>query len=144
MKLVLVDSGENGYFARNKRALAIMESNIETCNKLLSYYIQWENINSRVSVHMTRSDFYQLDGLRQLLENNSTKQVFNVINSDFKKNLPTNLAYIPISEVKDLMTSLLRANTVGQLYKNIEHVLSKSNKAKNDKDGGHLINFIAY
>lgn len=144
MKLVLVDSGENGYFARNKRALAIMESNIETCNKLLSYYIQWENINSRVSVHMTRSDFYQLDGLRQLLENNSTKQVFNVINSDFKKNLPTNLAYIPISEVKDLMTSLLRANTVGQLYKNIESVLSKSNKAKNDKDGGHLINFIAY
>lgn len=144
MKLVLVDSGENGYFARNQRALAIMESNIETCNKLLSYYIQWENINSRVSVHMTRSDFYQLDGLRQLLENNSTKQVFNVINSDFKKNLPTNLAYIPISEVKDLMTSLLRANTVGQLYKNIESVLSKSNKAKNDKDGGHLINFIAY
>lgn len=144
MKLVLVDSGENGYFARNQRALAIMESNIETCNNLLSYYIQWEDINSRVSVHMTRSDFYQLDGLRQLLENNSTKQVFDVINSDFKKNLPTNLAYIPISEVKDLMTSLIRANTVGQLYKNIESVLSKSNKAKNDKDGGHLINFIAY
>lgn len=144
MKLVLVDSGENGYFARNQRALAIMESNIETCNKLLSYYIQWENINSRVSVHMTRSDFYQLDGLRQLLENNSTKKVFEVINSDFKKNLPTNLAYIPISEVKDLMSSLIRANTVGQLYKNIEHVLSKSNKAKHDKIGGHLINFIAY
>lgn len=144
MKLVLVDSGENGYFARNQRALAIMESNIETCNRLLSYYIQWENINSRVSVHMTRSDFYQLDGLRQLLENNSTKKVFEVINSDFKKNLPTNLAYIPISEVKDLMSSLIRANTVGQLYKNIEHVLSKSNKAKHDKIGGHLINFIAY
>ena len=144
MKLVLVDSGEDGYFARNQRALDIMDSNIETCNKLLSYYIQWENINTRVSVHMTRSDFYQLDGLRQLLENNSTKQVFNVINSDFKKNLPTNLAYIPISEVKDLMTSLIRANTVGQLYKNIESVLSKSNKAKNDKIGGHLINFIAY
>ena len=144
MRLVLVDSGENGYFARNKRALAVMESNIETCNKLLSYYIQWENINSRVSVHMTRSDYYQLDGLRQLLENNSTKQVFDVINSDFKKNLPKNLDYIPISEVKDLMTSLIRANTVAQLYKNIEGVLSKSNKAKNDKDGGHLINFIAY
>lgn len=144
MKLVLVDSGENGYFARNQRALAVMESNIETCNNLLSYYIQWENINTRVSVHMTRSDFYQLDGLRQLLENNRTKQVFDVINSDFKKNLPTNLAYIPISEVKDLMTSLIRANTVGQLYKNIESVLSKSNKAKHDKIGGHLINFIAY
>ena len=144
MKLVLVDSGEAGYFARNQRALDIMDSKIETCDKLLSYYIQWENINTRVSVHMTRSDFYQLDGLRQLLENNSTKQVFNVINSDFKKNLPTNLAYIPISEVKDLMTSLIRANTVGQLYKNIESVLSKSNKAKNDKIGGHLINFIAY
>ena len=144
MRLVLVDSGENGYFARNKRALAVMESNIETCNKLLSYYIQWDNINSRVSVHMTRSDYYQLDGLRQILENNSTKQVFNVINSDLKKNLPKNLDYIPISEVKDFMTSLIRANTVGQLYKNIEGVLSKSHKAKNDKDGGHLINFIAY
>ena len=144
MKLVLVDSEENGYFARNQRALAIMESNIETCNILLSNYIQWEDINTRVSVHKTRSDFYQLDGLRQLLENNSTKQVFDVINSDFKKNLPTNLADIPMSEVKDLMTSLIRANTVGQLNKNIVAVLSKSNKAKNDKDGGHLINFIAY
>lgn len=144
MKLVLVNAGENGYFARNNRALAVMDSNIETCNRLLSYYIQWENINSRVSVHMTRSDYYQLQGLTDLLSNNSTRQVFEVINSDFKKNLPTNLSYIPMSEVKDLMTSMIKATTVGQLYKNIQAVLSKSNKAQRDKIGGHLINFIAY
>ena len=97
-----------------------------------------------MSVHKTYNDYRNLAELSKLLNSNITREMFRTIQSDLNKNLPSNLAGIPMSEVKDLLESYLQSNTIYELIDNIERLLSKRKMAKNDKDGGHLINFIAY
>ena len=146
MRLVLIDDDIiDERFSREYRALYYMERTIEDCNNAISVLIDPIAPNKgRVSVHKTYDDFRNLTELSRLLNSNITREMFKTIQSDLNKNLPSNLAGIPMSEVKDLLESYLQSNTIYDLIENIEGLLSKRKLAKNDKDGGHLINFIAY
>lgn len=146
MRLVLIDDDiRDERFSREYRALYYMERTIDDCNNYISVLIDPIAPNKgRVSVHKTYDDYRNLIELSKLLHSNITREMFETIQSDLNKNLPSNLAGIPMSEVKDLMESYLQSNTIYELIGNIERLLSKRKMAKNDKDGGHLINFIAY
>lgn len=146
MRLVLIDDDiRDERFSREYRALYYMERTIEDCNNAISVLIDPIAPNKgRVSVHKTYDDFRNLTELSRLLNSNITREMFKTIQSDLNKNLPSNLAGIPMSEVKDLLESYLQSNTIYDLIENIEGLLRKRKLAKNDKDGGHLINFIAY
>lgn len=146
MRLVLIDDDiRDERFSREYRALYYMERTIDDCNNTISVLIDPIAPNKgRVSVHKTYNDYRNLAELSKLLNSNITREMFRTIQSDLNKNLPSNLAGIPMSEVKDLLESYLQSNTIYELIDNIERLLSKRKMAKNDKDGGHLINFIAY
>lgn len=146
MRLVLIDDDiRDERFSREYRALYYMERNIDDCNNAISVLIDPIAPNKgRVSVHKTYDDFRNLEELSKLLNSNITREMFKTIQSDLNKNLPSNLAGIPMSEVKDLLESYLKSNTIYELIDNIERLLRKRKLAKNDKEGGHLINFIAY
>lgn len=146
MRLVLIDDDiRDERFSREYRALYYMERNIDECNNAISVLIDpIAPNNGRVSVHKTYDDYRNLVELSKLLNSNITREMFKTIQSDLNKNLPSNLAGIPMSEVKDLLESYLHSNTIYELIDNIERLLRKRKLAKNDKDGGHLINFIAY
>lgn len=146
MRLVLIDDDiRDERFSREYRALYYMERTIDDCNNAIRVLIDPIAPNKgRVSVHKTYDDYRNLIELSKLLHSNITREMFETIQSDLNKNLPSNLAGIPMSEVKDLMESYLQSNTIYELIGNIERLLSKRKMAKNDKDGGHLINFIAY
>lgn len=146
MRLVLIDDDiRDERFSREYRALYYMERNIDDCNSAISVLIDPIAPNKgRVSVHKTYDDYRNLVELSKLLNSNITREMFKTIQSDLNKNLPSNLAGIPMSEVKDLLESYLQSNTIYELIDNIERLLRKRKLAKNDKDGGHLINFIAY
>ena len=146
MRLVLIDDDIiDERFSREYRALFYMERTIEDCNNAISVLIDPIAPNKgRVSVHKTYDDYRNLTELSRLLNSNITREMFKTIQSDLNKNLPSNLAGIPMSEVKDLLESYLQSNTIYDLIENVEGLLRKRKLAKNDKDGGHLINFIAY
>ena len=146
MRLVLIDDDiRDERFSREYRALYYMERTIEDCNNAISVLIDPIAPNKgRVSVHKTYDDYRNLTELSRLLNSNITREMFKTIQSDLNKNLPSNLAGIPMSEVKDLLESYLQSNTIYDLIENVEGLLRKRKLAKNDKDGGHLINFIAY
>lgn len=146
MRLVLIDDDiRDERFSREYRALYYMERTIDDCNNAISVLIDPIAPNKRrVSVHKTYNDYRNLAELSKLLNSNITREMFRTIQSDLNKNLPSNLAGIPMSEVKDLLESYLQSNTIYELIDNIERLLRKRKMAKNDKDGGHLINFIAY
>ena len=146
MRLVLIDDDIiDARFSREYRALYYMERTIEDCNSAIRVLIDpIAPNNGRVSVHKTYDDFRNLTELSRLLNSNITREMFKTIQSDLNKNLPSNLAGIPMSEVKDLLESYLQSNTIYDLIENVEGLLRKRKLAKNDKDGGHLINFIAY
>ena len=146
MRLVLIDDDiRDEKFSREYRALYYMERTIDDCNNAIRVLIDpITHDKGRVSVHKTYDDYRNLAELSRLLNSNITREMFRTIQSDLNKNLPSNLADIPISEVKDLLESYLQSNTIYELIDNIEVLLRKRKMAKNDKDGGHLINFIAY
>lgn len=146
MRLVLIDDDiRDERFSREYRALYYMERTIDDCNNAISVLIDPIAPNKgRVSVHKTYDDYRNLAELSRLLNSNITREMFKTIQSDLNKNLPSNLAGIPMSEVKDLLESYLQSTTIYELIDNIERLLRKRKMAKNDKDGGHLINFIAY
>ena len=146
MRLVLIDDDiRDERFSREYRALYYMERTIDDCNNAISVLIDPIAPNKgRVSVHKTYDDYRNLAELSKLLNSNITREMFKTIQSDLNKNLPSNLDGIPMSEVKDLLESYLHSNTIYELIDNIERLLRKRKLAKNDKDGGHLINFIGY
>lgn len=146
MRLVLIDDDiRDERFSREYRALYYMERTIDDCNNAINVLIDPIAPNKgRVSVHKTYDDYRNLAELSRLLNSNITREMFKTIQSDLNKNLPSNLADIPMSEVKDLMESYLQSTTIYELIDNIERLLRKRKMAKNDKDGGHLINFIGY
>lgn len=146
MRLVLIDDNiRDERFSREYRALYYMERNIDDCNNAISVLIDPIAPNKgRVSVHKTYDDYRNLSELSRLLNSNITREMFKTIQADLNKNLPSNLAGIPMSEVKDLLESYLQSTTIYELIDNIERLLRKRKLAKNDKEGGHLINFIAY
>lgn len=146
MRLVLIDDDiRDERFSREYRALYYMERMIDDCNNAISVLIDPITHNKRrVSVHKNYNDYRNLAELSNLLNSNITREMFRTIQSDLKKNLPSNLAGIPMSEVKDLLESYLQSNTIYELIDNIERLLRKRKMAKNDKEGCHLINFIAY
>lgn len=146
MRLVLIDDDiRDERFSREYRALYYMERTIDDCNNAISLLIDPIAPNKgRVSVHKTYEDYRNLAELSRLLNSNITREMFKTIQSDLNKNLPSNLADIPISEVKELIESYLQSTTIYELIDNIERLLRKRKMAKNDKEGGHLINFIAY
>lgn len=146
MRLVLIDDDiRDERFSREYRALYYMERTIDDCNNAISVLIDPIAHNKgRVSVHKTYDDYRNLAELSKLLNSNITREMFKTIHSDLNKNLPSNLAGIPMGEVKDLLESYLQSNTIYELIDNIERLLRKRKLAKNDKDGCHLINFIAY
>lgn len=146
MRLVLIDDDiRDEKFSREYRALYYMERTIDDCNNAIRVLIDpIAPNNRRVSVHKTYNDYRNLAELSKLLNSNITHEMFKTIQSDLKKNLPTNLEDIPISEVKDLLESYLQSNTIYELIDNIERLLRKRKMAKHDKEGSHLINFIAY
>lgn len=146
MRLVLIDDDiRDERFSREYRALYYMERNIDDCNNAISVLIDPIAPNKgRVSVHKTYEDYRNLTELSRLLNSNITREMFKTIQADLNKNLPSNLAGIPMSEVKELLESYLQSNTIYELIENIERLLRRRKLAKNDKEGGHLINFIAY
>ena len=146
MRLVLIDDDiRDERFSREYRALYYMERTLDDCNNAISVLIDPIAPNKgRVSVHKTYDDYRNLSELSRLLNSNITREMFRTIQSDLNKNLPSNLAGIPMSEVKDLLESYLHSSTIYELIDNIERLLRKRKLAKNDKEGGHLINFIAY
>ena len=146
MRLVLIDDNiRDERFSREYRALYYMERTIDDCNNAIRVLIDPIAPNNwRVSVHKTYDDYRNLAELSRLLNSNITREMFETIQADLKKNLPSNLAGIPMSEVKDLLESNLQSNTIYELIDNIEALLRKRKKAKNDHEGFHLINFIAY
>ena len=146
MQLVLVEDGRvDERLARTYGAKNNMENNLNFCNKVIRDLIDpITHSKARISVHQNYNDYIDLMELATLLRSNDTREMFKTIQEDLHKNLPSNLNDIPMSEVKDLLDSDLKAYTVNDLISNIENLLSKRRKAKNDKDGSHLINFIAY
>ena len=146
MRLVLIDDDiRDERLSREYRALYYMERTIDDCNNAISVLIDPIAHNKgRVSVHKTYEDYRNLAELSRLLNSNITREMFKNIQADLNKNLPSNLAGIPMSEVKELLESYLQSNTIYELIDNIEAMLRKRKLAKNDREGGHLINFIAY
>ena len=146
MQLVLVEDGRiDERLARTYGAKNNMENNINFCNKVIRDLIEpITHSKNRISVRLNYTDYNNLMELATLLRSNDTREMFKTIREDLHKNLPSNLNDIPMSEVKDLLDSDLKAYDIDGLIINIENLLSKRRKAKNDKDGSHLINFIAY
>lgn len=146
MRLVLVEDGRiDERLARTYGAMNNMENNINFCNKVIRDLIDpITHSKARISVHKTIEDYNNLMELSALLRSNDTREMFKTIQEDLRKNLPSNLNDIPANEVRDLLDSDLKAYDINGLIINIENLLSKRRKAKNDKDGSHLINFIAY
>lgn len=146
MQLVLVEDGRvDERLARTYGAKNNIENNINFCNKIIRDLIDpITRSKNRISVRLNYSDYNNLMELATLLRSNDTREMFKTIQEDLHKNLPSNLQDIPMSEVRDLLDSNLKAYNINDLIINIENLLSKRRKAKNDKDGSHLINFIAY
>lgn len=146
MQLVLVEDGRvDERLARTYGAKNNMENNLNFCNKVIRDLIDpITHSKARISVRLNYTDYNNLMELATLLRSNDTREMFKTIREDLYKNLPSNLNDIPMSEVRDLLDSELRAYDINDLIINIENLLSKRRKAKNDKDGSHLINFIAY
>ena len=146
MYLVLVDDGQiDERLSRSYRGLDDMVRNIDYCNKVIRELIDpITHSKTRISVHQNYTDYINVMELSSLLRSHSTVEMFKTIQKDLHKNLPSNLNGIPMSEVKDLLDSDIKAYDIKSLIINIENLLSKRNKAKNDKEGSHLINFIVY
>ena len=146
MRLVLVEDGRiDERLARTYGAKNNIENNINFCNKIIRDLIDpITHSKNRISVRQNYNDYIDLMELATLLRSNDTREMFKTIQEDLHKNLPSNLQDIPMSEVRDLLDSDLKAYDINDLISNIENLLSKRRKAKNDKDGSHLINFIAY
>lgn len=146
MQLVLVEDGRvDERLARTYGAMNNMENNINFCNKVIRDLIDpITHTKNRISVRLNYDDYNNLMELATLLRSNDTREMFKTIQEDLHKNLPSNLNDIPMSEVRDLLDSDLKAYDIDSLIINIINLLSKTRKAKNDKDGAHLINFIAY
>ena len=132
MRLVLIDDMvRDERFSREYRALYYMERTIDDCNNAIRVLIDpIAPNNGRVSVHKTYDDYRNLSELSRLLSSNITIEMFKTIQADLKKNLPSNLAGIPMSEVKDLLESYLKSNTIYELIDNIESLLRKRNMIK--------------
>lgn len=146
MLLVLVEDGRvDERLARTYGSKNNMENNLNFCNRAIKEYIDpITHSKARISVHQNYNDYIDLMELATLLRSNDTREMFKTIQEDLHKNLPSNLNGFPMSEVRDYLDSLIKAYTVNDLISNIENLLSKRCKAKNDKEGSHLINFIAY
>lgn len=146
MQLVLVEDGRiDERLARTYGAKNNIENNINFCNKIIRDLIDpITHSKARISVRQNYNDYIDLMELATLLRSNATREMFKTIQEDLHKNLPTNLNDIPMNEVKDLLDSELKAYSIDDLIINIQNLLSKRNKAKNDGEGSHLINFIAY
>ena len=146
MQLVLVEDGRiDERLARTYGAINNMENNIDFCNKVIRDLIDpITHSKNRISVRLNYTDYNNLMELSTLLRSNDTREMFKTIRKDLHTNSPSNLNDIPMSEVRDLLDSDLKAYDIDSLIINIENLLSKRRKAKNDKDGSHLINFIAY
>lgn len=146
MQLVLVEDGRvDERLARTYGVINNMENNINFCNKVIRDLIDpITHSKNRISVRLNYTDYNNLMELATLLRSNDTREMFKTIREDLHKNLPSNLNDIPMSEVRDLLDSDLKAYDIDSLIINIENLLTKRRKAKNDKDGSHLINFIAY
>lgn len=146
MQLVLIEDGRiDERLARTYGAKNNMENNLKFCNRVIKELIDpITHSKNRISVRQNYDDYNNLMELATLLRSNDTREMLKTIREDLHKNLPSNLNDIPMSEVNDLLDSDLKANDINGLIINIENLLSKRRKAKNDKDGSHLINFIAY
>ena len=127
MRLFLIDDDtRDKKFSRECVPLDYMERIIEDCNNAISVLIDpITHDKGRVSVHKTYNDYMNLVELSRLLNSNITREMFRTIQSDLNKNLPSNLADIPISEVKDLLESYLQSNTIYELIDNIAALLRK-------------------
>jgi len=146
MQLVLInDNRIDEHLSRTYGVLNNMEENIKFCNKVIRELIDPIVRNkARISVHKTVTDYNNLMALSQLLRSNETRDMFKTIQKDLNSGLPSNLNDIPLGEVKDLLNSEITAYDIKTLIVNIHALLNKKNKAKNDKEGSHIINFIAY
>lgn len=146
MQLVLVEDGRvDERLARTYGAKNYIENSINFCNKVIRDLIEpITHSKNRISVRLNYDDYNNLKELSTLLRSNSTREMFKTIQEDLYKNLPSNLQDIPMNEVRDLLDSELKAYDINDLIINIQNLLSKRNKAKNDGEGSHLINFIAY
>ena len=146
MHLVLVEDGRvDERLARTYGAINNMENNINFCNKVIRDLIDpITHSKARISVRLNYTDYNKLMELATLLRSNDTRKMFKTIKEDLHKNLPSNLNDIPMNEVRDLLDSDLKAYDINGLIINIENLLRKRRKAKNDGEGSHLINFIAY
>lgn len=144
MHLVLVDSKNDEWFSRQYKLNDEVERNIERANKLLNDYMRWSDDNSRVSVHRNRDDYVAINNLMTMLESGVTEEIFKTIKSDISKGVPKNFPGVPMSEFKDLLTSMLKSTTIQQLNKNLRNFITiGSNKGKSD-EYGHLFTFVAY
>lgn len=146
MHLVLIDDNRiDERLSRSYRALDDMKTNIDYCNRLIREYIDpITHSKARISVHENYNDYNNLMELSTLLRSNDTREMFTTIQKDLNRNLPSNLRDIPMNEVRDLLNSDLKAYDINGLIRNIKNLLSKRRKAKNDHEGSHLVNFIAY
>lgn len=144
MYLVLVDSRDDEWFKRQYHITDDINSKIEKANKLLSDYMRWSNNKSRVSIHKNRYDYMALNELLKMLESGYCQEIFKTIKSDISKGVPINFKEVPLSEFKDLITSMLNSSTIQQLNKNLRNFITiGSHKGKSD-EYGHLFTFVAY
>lgn len=144
MKLVLVDSRADEWFSRQYKINDDIERKIERANKLLNDYMRWSNDNSRVSVHKNHRDYVAVNNLMTMLESGVTEEIFKTIKSDISKGVPKNFSGVPMSEFKDLLTSMLKATTIQELNKNFRHFMSVGANKGNSNEYGHLFTFVAY
>ena len=144
MRLVLVDSHDDEWFKHQYKINDDIERKIEKANTLLNDYMRWSNDNSRVSVHKNRNDYMAINNLMKMLESGVTEEIFKTIKSDISKGVPKNFPGVPMSEFKDLLTSMLKATTIQQLNKNLRNFITVGSNKGNSDEYGHLFTFIAY
>lgn len=146
MRLVLVEDGRiDERLARTYGAKNNMENNLNFCNRAIKELIDpITHSKNRISVRLNYTDYNNLIELAAIFRTNTVREMFQTIQKDLHRNLPSNLNGVPMSEVRDLLDSDLKAYNIEDLTTNIKNFLSKRNKAKNDEEGSHLINFIVY
>lgn len=144
MRLVLVDSRDDEWFKRQYNITDDINHKIEKGNKLLTDYMRWSNDNSRVSIHKNRNDYMALNELLKMLESGICREIFKTVKSDMLTGVPLNFKEVPLSEFKDLLTSMLKSSTIQQLNKNLRHFISVGSHKGHSDAYGHLFTFVAY
>lgn len=144
MQLVIVDNKDDEWFHRQYRIMQYVDYAIERANKLITRYMSWSHDKTRISVHKNQDDYWALQNLLKTLESGFCEEIFNTINTDMSHNLPDNLSDFPIGEIKDLLTSMLRASTIQQFNKNLTKFIAVASHKGQSDEYGHLFTFIAY